>query len=66
MQSHGQSRIIGRDGNILCEAKVFGDEILTATLDMSRAKGETAKNSLRYAALKDGWGSAVRKVVVRD
>lgn len=66
MISHGQSRIIGPDGNIICEAGMFRDEILTADLDMSRATGETARNSLRFGALKEWWESAVRKVIVRN
>lgn len=32
--SHGQSRIIRDDGNIVQEASIFGDEVLIATLDI--------------------------------
>ena len=32
--SHGQSRIIGRDGNVLKEASYFGEDVLVETLDI--------------------------------
>ena len=35
--SHGQSRIVGPDGNILTEASIFGEEAVTATLALARA-----------------------------
>lgn len=36
--SHGQSRIIRDDGNIVHEASIYGDEILTATLTIKPAR----------------------------
>ena len=66
MLSHGQSRIIGPDGNILVEASMFQEEMITATLDMSRATGETAEKSLRASALRDWWREGMGKVIVRE
>ena len=36
--SHGQSRIIGPDGNILQVASIFQEEVLTETLDLRQAR----------------------------
>lgn len=36
--SHGQSRIIGKDGNILQEASIFGKDILISTLKLSSSE----------------------------
>ena len=44
--SHGQSRIIAPDGNILHEASIFGDDVLMATLDLRKATRDNARKSL--------------------
>ncbi len=64
MLSHGQSRIIGPDGNILVEASFFKDEMISAELDMSRATGATAKKSLRADLLESWWKEGIEKVTV--
>ena len=66
MLSHGQSRIIAPDGNIIVEATMFKEEFITATLNMKKANGNTAKNSLRSELLKSWWQDGVKKVIVRD
>ncbi|NWG14351.1 MAG: carbon-nitrogen hydrolase family protein [Acidobacteria bacterium] len=66
MLSHGQSRIVRPDGNILCEASMFRDEVITADLDMSQATGATALKSLEYPALREWWELGIRKVLIRD
>lgn len=66
MASHGQSRIIGPDGRIIVEASMFKDEIITATLDMNRATGHTAKNSLRANLLREWWQAGIEKVIVKE
>ena len=66
MLSHGQSRIIRPDGNIVCEASMFRDEIITATLDLAQATGATALASLRNETLAKWWRQGISKVVVRD
>lgn len=47
--SHGQSRIVGPDGNIIKEASVFGEDVLISTLDLSLSSktGESARDSFR-------------------
>jgi omega-amidase len=62
--SHGQSRIIAPDGNIVKEASIFGEDVISATLDLARATRENARNSLKRGALKDWWESGVKKVRV--
>jgi len=64
MMSHGQSRIIGPDGNIIAEAGMFTDEIISSTLDMSKAMRGTALKSLRFSALKEWWQKGVEKVLI--
>jgi len=65
MMSHGQSRIIGPDGNIIAEAGMFTEEIIMATLNMHKATGKTAINSLRYGELKEWWQNGMAKVIVK-
>jgi len=56
--SHGQSRIIAQDGNILQEASIFGDDVLIATLKLAPAKSGWPQKSLQ-GPLGDWWRSGV-------
>ena len=49
--SHGQSRLIAPDGNLIKEASMFGEEVVSATLDIGRRDGPpgTAKHRPRAA-----------------
>ena len=60
--SHGQSRIIAPDGNILQEASIFNEDVLSAQLDLTRATRATAKNSLTRGLLQNWWEEGVRSV----
>jgi predicted amidohydrolase len=60
--SHGQSRIIAPDGNILQEASIFQEEVLTQTLDLSRATRGNAQKSLDRGPLRDWWKDGVQRV----
>lgn len=60
--SHGQSRIIAPTGNILQEASMFGEEIVTATLDLSKANRANAKNALRSEVLRSWWQEGTKLV----
>lgn len=60
--SHGQSRIIAPDGNILVEASIFEEEVIEATLDLSKATGALAKQSVNCEFLRDWWKSGVARV----
>ena len=58
--SHGQSRIIQPDGNIVKEASMFGEEVVTADLDMARSTGWLARRSRDCAFLRDFWDEGLK------
>jgi predicted amidohydrolase len=62
--SHGQSRVIAPDGNIVHEASMFGEEVVTTDLDLGRATGENAKRSIDRGPLTDWWREGVKRVRV--
>jgi len=53
--SHGQSRLIDPDGNLIREASIFGEEIVASTLDPKRAHAGNAKRSLTHGPLGEWW-----------
>jgi predicted amidohydrolase len=62
--SHGHSRIIAPDGNIIEEASIFKEDIVAATLDINRAGRGNAKKSLRSDVLRDWWEQGMKRVRV--
>jgi predicted amidohydrolase len=62
--SHGQSRLIAPDGNLIDEASIFGEEVLIATLDLERATGKQARQSVERGPFGDWWRAGVEKVHV--
>jgi predicted amidohydrolase len=62
--SHGQSRIIAPDGNILQEASIFQEDTLTATLHLRQATRANAKASMSRGPLRDWWSEGVKRVRV--
>jgi predicted amidohydrolase len=64
--SHGQSRIIAPDGNIVQEATVFGEAVVTATLDLTQATGRMAKQSIERGPLGDWWREGIKRVRIVD
>ena len=62
--SHGQSRIIDPGGHITCEAGIYDEEVVTASLDLKKASGGWAQQSLGCEFLKGWWEEGVRKVRV--
>ncbi len=60
--SHGQSRIISPDGNIVQEASIFGQEVLRANLDLRKATAENALNSLNRGPLRAWWKEGLAHV----
>lgn len=61
--SHGHSRIIGPDGNLIGpEASIFGEDILTATLDITEAGAGNAQRSLSRGILRDWWQDGMDRV----
>lgn len=65
--SHGQSRVISPDGSVVEEASMFGEEIVTADLDLGRATAANALNSLGRGPLTDWWREGLKRVrIVED
>jgi predicted amidohydrolase len=64
--SHGHSRIIAPDGNIVEEATVFGEDVLVKTLDMTLATGNTARASADRGPLADWWRAGIKRVRILD
>jgi predicted amidohydrolase len=62
--SHGQSRLIAPDGNLIEEASIFGEDVITATLELERATGRQARQSIDRGPLADWWRDGVAKVDV--
>lgn len=60
--SHGQSRLIAPDGNLIEEASMFGEDVIVATLEMERATGRQAQQSIDRGPLGDWWRSGVARV----
>jgi predicted amidohydrolase len=61
--SHGQSRIVAPDGNLVQEATQLQEEVLVADLDLSRATGEYALESLA-GPLGEWWRAGLKQVKV--
>jgi predicted amidohydrolase len=62
--SHGQSRVIAPDGNITHEASMFGEEVVTADLDLGRATAANALNSMGRGPLAGWWKEGLKRVRV--
>lgn len=62
--SNGHSRIIAPDGNIIGEASVFNEDIIRATLDLSKASRGNALKSVSRGILKEWWKKGVESVRV--
>ncbi|HZO83614.1 MAG TPA: carbon-nitrogen hydrolase family protein [Verrucomicrobiae bacterium] len=60
--SHGHSRIIAPDGNILHEASIFGEETLHSRLELFKATRSNARNSLDRGPLRDWWREGLKHV----
>ncbi len=53
--SHGNSKIVHPNGNVIKEAGFFGDEIMTATIDLSQATGSQAKRTYNENTILKEW-----------
>ena len=53
--SHGNSKIIHPDGNVIREAGFFGDQIVSATIDLSHANGSQAKRTYNEDTILREW-----------
>ena len=61
--SHGQSRIVDPNGNIMQEATQLQEEMLVADLDLSKATAEFALETMD-GAMADWWRKALSQVPV--
>ena len=64
--SHGQSRIIKPDGNIVAEAPIFEEVVLSHTLDVKSATRGIPKRSLNSKLLGDWWREGMKFVKEKD
>jgi predicted amidohydrolase len=64
--SHGQSRIIAPDGNLIEEATIFGEDVVAATLDLRLATGNMARGSVSRGPFADWWKEGMKKVRIAD
>ncbi|NLX12958.1 MAG: carbon-nitrogen hydrolase family protein [Phycisphaerales bacterium] len=62
--SHGHSRIIAPDGQIVQEASIFQEETVTSTLDIGRANRGLARRSLACPVLGSWWREGMKLVRV--
>lgn len=60
--SHGQSRLIDPEGNLIREASIFKEEALSATLELKRATAGNARRSLTRGPLIDWWKKGLERV----
>ncbi|MFC1562830.1 carbon-nitrogen hydrolase family protein [candidate division KSB1 bacterium] len=60
--SHGQSRIIKPDGNIVIEASIFKEEVITHNLDISKASRGIPLKSLKSELFGDWWREGMKFV----
>jgi predicted amidohydrolase len=60
--SHGQSRVVAPDGNIVQEASIFGEEVVTAELDLGRSTAENARRSQERGPLSRWWSEGLKQV----
>jgi predicted amidohydrolase len=63
--SHGNSKIVHPDGNVLKEAGFFTEEIVAAELDLSKATGGTAKRTADEETILRDWFREGLKLVMR-
>lgn len=64
--SHGQSRVIAPDGNIVQEASMFGEEVLIANLELAKATRANAMKSLNRGPLRDWWEQGRKRVRILE
>ncbi|MDB5350075.1 MAG: Nitrilase/cyanide hydratase and apolipoprotein N-acyltransferase [Planctomycetota bacterium] len=60
--SHGQSRVVAPDGNVVHEASMFGEESVVEDLNLSRATAANALNSLGRGPLSKWWEEGIKQV----
>lgn len=59
--SHGQSRLVDTDGNLITEASIFREEVLISDLDLSKATAEFALEAFE-GPLQAWWREGLKRV----
>ena len=54
-QSHGNSKIVHPDGNVLCEAGYFEERLVVAELDLEAATGAVARRAGEDETVLRAW-----------
>jgi predicted amidohydrolase len=54
-QSHGNSKIVNPDGNVLCEAGFFSETLMTATINIDKATRSIAKRTVTEETILRQW-----------
>jgi predicted amidohydrolase len=62
--SHGQSRLVAPDGNIIQEASMANEEVLVADFKLAEATAENATRSLDIEPIGSWWREAVEKIEI--
>ena len=62
-QSHGNSKIIHPNGNVLCEATHFEERLVAATIDLKAADRWVAKRAVKDSPLISPWVKAGLRLV---
>ncbi|MDX2036652.1 MAG: carbon-nitrogen hydrolase family protein [Isosphaeraceae bacterium] len=61
--SHGQSRVVGPDGNLMGEeASMFGEDLLVVDLELEAADAANARRSLTRGPLAEWWKQGAASV----
>jgi predicted amidohydrolase len=64
--SHGESRLIAPDGNLIQEAGIDHEQVLIATLELKQATGWLARRSVELGVLGDWWSAGVERVRILE
>jgi predicted amidohydrolase len=54
-QSHGNSKIINPDGNVLCEAGFFSETLMSATINLDKATRSIANRTVNEETILRQW-----------
>jgi omega-amidase len=54
-QSHGNSKVIDPDGNVVCEAGFFEETLVVAAIDVRRAKRRWARRAVEDKSNLQAW-----------
>jgi predicted amidohydrolase len=65
-QSHGNSKIINPDGNVLGEAGFFGETLISATINIDKATRSIANRTVTEQTILRGWLRDGAQLVERE